>query len=403
MKRCLWVVPKLIFPVSDGARVANQSLIKSIRPHFEKLDIIVFREKSEEFIHMNLYKEYFYPDKIHILEKPAYKGKITKFLSMLLSFITAPSLPLSTSQFSNSRLIKEIRNILNENYYDLLVLDGLHPFSAFLEMDKEGILPPLVYRAHNVEQDLWIKAADKTENPLNRFLLLWQGRKVAILERYLIEKSKRVWAIDNEDQKRFEEITGLKNINHIPVGLDFQREKVFIPNLLHSQKIKLLFAGKLDWAPNKDGLRWFLHEVWPFINHEKLELNIVGNGDYSWVENFFSFPGIRFHGLVQDLSELYCLRDFSIIPIRFGSGIRLNVIESISKGVPVISTPMGVQGSGLEEGEFILASGAQEWINILNTLEIDLLNERAQKAFLKFEKKYSPEIIGESAYLSLQT
>ncbi len=403
MKKCLWVVPKLIFPVSDGARVANQSLIKSIRPHFDKLDIIIFREKGEKFLHLNLYKEYFNPDQIHVLEKPAYTGKINKLFALIKNFLAAPSLPVTTGHFSTSSVKKEIRNILNENFYDLLVLDGLHPFSAFLDMDKAGLLPPLVYRAHNVEQDLWMTAADKTENFIKRHLLLWQGRKMARLENYLIAKSKRVWAIANEDQKRFEVLTGLHNINHVPVGLDFLREKVFMPSPLRSQKIKLLFVGKLDWAPNKDGLRWFLHEIWPFINHDKLELNIVGSGESSWVESFFAFPGIKFHGFVQDLNELYRISDFSIIPIRFGSGTRIKVIESISKGVPVISTPMGVQGSGLEEGEFILATDAQQWINVLNTIEADLLNERAQKAFLKFEKTYSPEVIGESAYLSLQT
>lgn len=402
MKKCLWVVPKLIFPVSDGARVANQSLLRSIRPHFERLDIIVYREEDEKDLHLDQYQENFRPDQIHILPKPKTKGKLRKFLALTYNFLKDPSLPVTAGHFSTSFCQREIRRILQDHEYDLLVFDGLHPFSAFLQLDKEGLLPAFVYRAHNVEQDLWMTAARKTNNPLKRLLLIWQGHKMACLEKMIINKAKRVWAIATEDSKRFSELTGRKDIDHVPVGLNFVREKVFVPSPVRSQKIKLLFVGKLDWAPNKDGLRWFLHEVWPFVNHQKLELKIVGGGEASWTEPFYCYPGIRFLGYVKDLEELYADCDYSIIPIRFGSGTRIKVIESISKGVPVISTPMGVQGSGLEDHEYIKATDAAEWIRALNQLEPEASREKARLAFDKFEQTYSPEMIGQNAYLSLQ-
>lgn len=403
MKKCLWIVPKLIYPVSDGARVANQSLLKSIRPHFEKMDIVVFRENHDEDLHLELYKENFKPDKIHVLDRSSATTKFRKYRNLLLNFLKAPHLPVTTGHFCTSRLKRDIKKIVQECQYDLLVLDGLHPYSALLDLEKENLLPPIVYRAHNVEQDLWLTAASQTSNPIKRYLLLWQGKKMARLERTLVEKSRRVWAIAIEDQRRFEEMSGLKNIHHVPVGLEFVREKIFMPSPLRTEKIKLLFVGKLDWAPNKDGLRWFLHEIWPFIDHSKLELNIVGGGDASWAECFYAFPGIRFHGFVKNLDDMYGKSDYSIIPIRFGSGTRIKVVESISKGVPVISTSMGVQGSGLDENEYIEANDAQDWINTLNNLKIDLMQEKAQRAFVKFEQTYSPLKIGESAFLSLQT
>ena len=52
MKRCLWVVPKGIFPVRDGARVANQALLKSVRPHFNELDIMLFNEEDSDELHL---------------------------------------------------------------------------------------------------------------------------------------------------------------------------------------------------------------------------------------------------------------------------------------------------------------------------------------------------------------
>lgn len=403
MKKCLWVVPKLIFPISDGARVANQSLLSSIRPYFQELHIIVYRDEHDENLHLEMYQEQFRPDKIHILPKPKMQGKWRKMFTLLMNFIQNPEMPVTAGHFSSWHCRREVRRILESHKYDVLVFDGLHPYSAFLDLEYEGLLPPIVYRAHNVEQDLWSTAASKTDNPLKRLLLLWQGQKMAALEKTLIRKSKRVWAIANEDLKRFVELTGQNNIEHVPVGLNFVKEKIFIPSPVRSPKIKLLFVGKLDWAPNADGLRWFLHEVWPFVDHQRLELNIVGGGEASWADPFYTFPGIRFHGFVKDLESFYQEADYTIIPIRFGSGTRIKVIESVSKGVPVISTSMGVQGSGLSEDQFHKADNANDWIRILKNLEPEISKEKAKEAFTMFEKTYSPEMIGHNAYVSLQT
>jgi len=284
-----------------------------------------------------------------------------------------------------------------------LVFDGIHPYTAFLELESEGALPPKVYRAHHVEHELLISAAGKTSNPFKRLLLLWQGRNMALLEKNIIEKSKKVWAIGNEDQKRLREMTGMAHIHHIPVGLNFIKKNIFTEMPLHAQKIKLLFVGKMDLVANIDGLRWFFHEIWPFVDYKNLEIKIVGGGDLSWANSFYAFPGVFFLDSVQDMASLYDETDYSIFPVRFNTGTNLKIIESISHGVPVISTPMGVQGCGLDDDEYIKVTAAQEWINILNSLRPENSREKVRSAFIKFEKTYGQEMIGENAYLSLQT
>jgi len=405
MKKCLWIIPKLIFPVSDEARLANRSLLGSVRPHFEQLDIIVYKEEYEKNIHLELYHEHFKPNNVHVLIKPNTATKIKKFFSLLFSILKYPTLPLATRYFSTSYCKKEIKKILKATKYDVLVFDGIHPYSAFLDLEKEGILPPIVYRAHNVEHELLVSAAEETSNPLKRLVLLWQSQKMAILEKKIIEKAKKVWVIANEDQRRFIEMTGKEHIHHIPIGLNFIKENIFSEEQFHAHKIKLLFVGKMDWAPHIDGLRWFFHEIWPFVDHKKLEIKIVGGGESSWAESFYIFPGVTFLGQLKDdeIATLYEETDYSIVPVRFSSGMNLKLIESISHAVPIISTPVGVFDSGLEEDEYIKATDAQEWISVLNSLVPDYTHERVRSAFSRFEKTYSSELIGENAYLSLQT
>ncbi|MBC7428219.1 MAG: glycosyltransferase family 4 protein [Bacteriovorax sp.] len=400
MKRCLWVVPKGIFPVRDGARVANQALLKSVRPHFNEMDIMVFNEEDSDELHIAHYNSDFNPTNVFFFKKLSYQNIIKKLFFLTLTFFKAPHLPVTTGYFHTEKIKKEVHQVLKHRKYDLIVFDGIHPYTAFMDI-KEFKNIPVAYRAHNVEGDLWSTAASKTNNIIIQKLLLWQGKKMLDLEVNLINRSTRTWNIAEEDLKRYKEILNGddKKLTVIPVGLEFKRSiagKVFSNN----ESIKLLFLGKMDWAPNKDGLKWFLEDVWPHVDSQKFELQIVGSGDSRWGTELFKQTGIKFIGFAKDLEAVYANCDFSVIPIRYGSGTRIKVIESISKGVPIVSTNMGVQGSGLKD--FFHAETKDEWVKVLSSLDKVKGQKMAQAAFVELEKMYSPVSIGEKAYSSIK-
>lgn len=399
MKRCLWVVPKGIFPVRDGARVANQALLKSVRPHFEELDIMLFNEEDSDELHLDQYNREFNPTNVYFFKRASYPNKFKKIFFLGMNFLSSPNLPVTTGYFHTDKQKKEVRQVLTHRQYDVIVFDGLHPFTAFASIPEFKNIP-VVYRAHNVEGDLWSTAASKTTNGIIKQLLLWQGKKMAELELELIRRSKKVWCISPEDLKRFSELYLGKDmkLSLIPVGLEFKKIDHNIKS--DAGALKLLFLGKMDWAPNRDGLKWFLEEIWPKVDHTKFELHIVGSGDSSWGTELFKQPSIKFFGFVKDLDAAYAQCDFSIIPIRYGSGTRIKVIESISKGVPIVSTDMGVQGSGLSD--YFKAESAEEWISTLAGLDRNKGKETAARAFAQLEAMYSPKVIGEEAYSTIK-
>ncbi|MDD4976089.1 MAG: glycosyltransferase family 4 protein [Bacteriovorax sp.] len=400
MKRCLWVVPKGIFPVSDGARVANLALLKAIRSHFIEIDIMLFIEDDSDKLYLETYNSEFNPCNVYFLKKTSYKNKIKKLIFLGLNFLKSSNLPVTTGYFHTEKLKKEVSLVLTHRQYDLIVFDGLHPYTAFMNLIEFKNIP-VVYRAHNVEGDLWSTAASKTNNGMIQKLLLWQGKKMTDLELSLISRSTKVWNIAQEDLKRFKSLLNDndKKLIFLPVGLEFMKSEVK-KEIKGDSTIKLLFLGKMDWAPNIDGLKWFLKEVWPMVNHQKFELHIVGSGDAKWGTELFKAPGIKFFGFVSDLEAVYANCDFSIIPIRYGSGTRIKVIESISKGVPVVSTKMGVQGSGLTD--YFQADTAADWVGVLSALDKAIGQKVAERAFVQLEMMYSPKLIGEKAFNSVK-
>lgn len=390
MKKILWVLPKNTFPVNDGAKKANFSLLSSVAKLNPNLDILVF---NETFENEKEYRTHFKFEKLFFIKRVPYKNKFHKLFVLFGQLIKHPSLPITASFFAESNVQKQIEDILKNNY-DAIVFDGLHPFIGF----ESYSLPKVIYRAHNVESELWFTKANQSSNPLFATLLKWQGSKINDLEKRLLRKAFCTWTIASEDKKIF--INKIPNSKYLDVnvGLDFNP----VTKLNQNEKNVFMFLGKLDWEPNKDGLIWFLKEVWPNVNKEKSVLKIAGSGDASHIMPFLNQEGIEFLGFINNVDDLYGAADCSIVPIQYGSGTRIKVIESVSKNMPMISTEMGVQGSGLHSHNYFQAKNTEDWIRLINNYDKSEGIKLAESATEKLKALYDSKTIALMALNSLE-
>lgn len=123
----------------------------------------------------------------------------------------------------------------------------------------------------------------------------------------------------------------------------------------------LLFTGTLNHPPNAEGIEWFADEAWPAILRERPDttLLVVGRDPPPPVARLESRPGIEVIGAVPDMREWYAKATAVVVPLLSGGGSRLKVLEAISCGRAVVSTPVGAEGLELEHRrELLLADGA---------------------------------------------
>ena len=141
-------------------------------------------------------------------------------------------------------------------------------------------------------------------------------------------------------------------------------------NQVFQQTRNALFVGKLDWPPNKDGLKWFLDNVWEEVKQKNpsYELQIVGSGNGAWLEAYKDVSGLLIQGFIDDIDDAYGPAEFTLIPMRYGSGTRIKVIETYAKGRPIVTTRMGIQGADLDDSKVLLAETKEEWLDLLNNL-----------------------------------
>ena len=149
-----------------------------------------------------------------------------------------------------------------------------------------------------------------------------------------------VWTLSTVEKKILEE-AGVKNVMVMPF-LYFEEE------CESPEDIGLLFVGGFNHSPNQDGIMWFCKEILPLINSKartKPKVLIVGSNPSENIRNLGNEQCIV-TGYVSDylLKTIYKAKLISIVPLRYGAGIKGKVAEAMHYGLPVVSTSIGLEG-----------------------------------------------------------
>ena len=163
----------------------------------------------------------------------------------------------------------------------------------------------------------------------------------------------------------------------------------------HAERRDLVFIGGYGHPPNSDAMRWIASELLPRVRQQMPDLRLHVLGDVPATARCeLATPGLEFHGRVPDLSRWLdsCLA--SLAPLRFGAGVKGKINMAMSYGVPVIATPVAVEGMQLEHGRDVLvAEDADGFADAVRSLSMDIaLWQRLSTAGLNnVRRHFSPE------------
>ncbi|MBV8615359.1 MAG: glycosyltransferase [Acetobacteraceae bacterium] len=110
---------------------------------------------------------------------------------------------------------------------------------------------------------------------------------------------------------------------------------------------RLLFVGGFAHTPNVDALAWFVTEILPLIRARVPAARLLAAGSHVpprvWA---LSGPAVTIRPDVppETLRRLYLSARVAVVPLRYGAGVKLKVVEALREGVPLVSTGVGAQG-----------------------------------------------------------
>jgi GT2 family glycosyltransferase len=111
---------------------------------------------------------------------------------------------------------------------------------------------------------------------------------------------------------------------------------------------EILFVAGFQHAPNVDAALWLVHEVMPNVWKDCPDavLYLVGSKPTDDVRALAQDGRVVVTGGVsaEVLEQHYTTARVSVVPLRFGAGVKLKVLETMQFGVPLVTTTVGLQG-----------------------------------------------------------
>ena len=119
----------------------------------------------------------------------------------------------------------------------------------------------------------------------------------------------------------------------------------------------VMFPGLLTYPPNVQAAEFLATEIGPELRRHlpEIRIRLVGSA----APELFRLddpPRVVVTGQVPSMAEELARADLVIVPLRYGSGTRLKIVEAFAQKIPVVSTTFGAEGLGVTDGEHLLVA-----------------------------------------------
>jgi glycosyltransferase involved in cell wall biosynthesis len=188
----------------------------------------------------------------------------------------------------------------------------------------------------------------------------WAARREAALlrayEGHVCASFEAVTAVSEADAADLQAAAGTgRPFPVIPTGVDGE---ALPPAPRGPRRRTVLSLAAPGWPPNAEGLAWFVREVFPLVRRAAPDSRLLicgANPTPQLRELGERQPGVAVAGFVDPrpyLAEAAVM----IAPLRSPGGMRVALLESLARGIPMVATSLACAGLELRPGEDLLVA-----------------------------------------------
>ncbi len=297
------------------------------------------------------------------LEEDA-KIKVCSFSRMTLLFILFNRVlrrlrfPDIFAWLYNPFVYGDVKRALDRINPDLIHCIYLHTAPNALKAAKKSKLPFILtepdveyLREKRKKEILGSKASDLSLDMLKK------------KERDICNNSDLVVVLSDFDKKILRDIGVKAKIKAIFNGIDYAayqvrpeiRGKMREKYSIGEDDIVLFYHGTFFDEANEDALNTLTGYIYDNLiaKHDNLKLVVMGPGVKERnidLRDAIAIPTVPFDEVPKHLS----MADIACVPLRFGTGVRLKIVEYMASGIPTISTKIGAEGLPVTHGKDII-------------------------------------------------
>jgi polysaccharide biosynthesis protein PslH len=386
-RKILILTNRIPYPLKDGGNLAMNAMIEGYHQAGWKVHLLSMnttRHHVAQHVLERLYTHLAGFSWVNVNNDFSKMEIIKNFLFELT--------PSHVSRFKNAAFAEKLEEVIDKFKPDIVQVESVF-LSQYLPLIRDNSEALTILRVHNIEYQIWRTLADKTKNLVKRYYLKNLSRRMRIYERESWKQYDLLLPITEKDAQSIHRLETVSYMVVAPFAIDTTHVKITTDR----ERWVGYHIGAMDWMPNSEAIRWFLHKVWPKV-HKKLpqfEFYFAGR-DMPKQFNKYNADGVHCMGEVQDAAEFIADKKILIVPLRSGSGVRIKILEAMAAGKVVISTHTGMRGIDARSGEhYIAASKPEQYLKAIRWCldHKEKAHEMGLKALTLVRSHYEQQVV----------
>jgi len=357
--KILFLTNRIPFPTNDGGSKAMQNMMLGLKKAGAQISLFSINTNKHHKTLFDLsveFKSLF--DRFYAVDLDTRVNVKDAFLNLF----TKKS--YNVDRFEDKTIKIELTRFVKTLDVDIVQFEGVYISMYYDIIRKELPKAKLVLRTHNIEFEIWERLASNAKFLKKKYLQLLASR-LKEYELSIYSRFDLLLAISDRDKNKLRDLCAVP-CRVSTVGLE-------IENISEAKDVKnnLFFIGSLDWRPNKEGLLWFIKEIWPTIHKKfpQFTFSIAGRNTPKSIKKWNGKSNIFIHGEVDSPKEFIQEHGLMVVPILSGSGTRVKIIEAMMLEKCVLSTSVGVEGLPLQnEKHYFLTNTLEDFIDVITQL-----------------------------------
>ncbi|MEE4256572.1 MAG: glycosyltransferase family 4 protein [Bacteroidales bacterium] len=358
--RILQIANKVPYPPKDGGSIATFSMSRGFRDLGHEVTVLAMSTSKHPVQESDI------PQKIRNEIRFLLVDVDTRLCPMRAARnLFLSRMPYNAERFVNKTFGDTLAGLLLENEFDVIQLEGLYlaPYVPLIRELSEAVIS---MRAHNIEHEIWNRTV-KQRSGFKKLYTCIIARRVRKMEIENLNTFDAMVPITERDGAILKDLGCRLPVHVAPTGINMPAFREYdakpeFPSLFH--------IGALDWAPNQEGLEWFLKKCWKGLHgkYPELKFYIAGRNAPESIKRIKE-PGVVFLGEVEDAYKFMESKAIMIVPLLSGSGMRIKIIEGMTLGKTIVSTSIGAEGIAVTHDEnIIIADDPQSFRSGIETL-----------------------------------
>ncbi|MCJ7804889.1 glycosyltransferase family 4 protein [Patescibacteria group bacterium] len=345
------LTPYLPYPPSSGGQVRSYNLIKNLAKDHQITLFSLIKDNNELKYIKELEK---FCRKVKVFKRPEKPWTLRNILRTgfsLYPFLVIRNLVPEEKEAVEKELKKED--------YDLIHAET---FYVMPHIPKTKV--PILLVEQTIEYQVYQHYVQSKSFWLLKQLLNIDVAKIKFWETKFWQKANKVVAVSDSDKRKMQSLVKGLDVDVVPNGAGEDLVSLWQDNKKFT-KVIVLFQANFLWLQNTEAAIDLVKKIFPLIKKmlPQAVCRIVGQ------EAHKKLAGIKGRGIeivdlsnddIEGVKKAYRQATVFLAPLTGPGGTRLKILGAMAAGVPVVTTPVGIEGIDAKDGVQVLVRKSEK-------------------------------------------